>query len=162
MGGTVEIVPILAAVAIVPVLRMIGEPATPMWMLVLPAALSLYGLYQVFGAVRTPPSLALLAGTAAVSVGIGALRGIVRRDDFAFVGYTAVIGGLWALNLATKLGANLALHDIDPKPAGSAGTGLLLPVGLGLLSEGVIGYHGALGGHRPRWSRSRRATAPVG
>jgi hypothetical protein len=150
MSGPVEIVVILAAVAFVLVRRMIGEPAKVRSMLVVPAALSAYGLYEVVGAGRTPASLAFLVGTAAISVVIGALRGLsvrmTRRDGYAFIRYTAVTIGLWVLNLALKFGANLLAHGVDPK---NTAAGFLLPVGLGLLAEGLVVYYRALRGNHP-------------
>lgn len=167
MSGPVEIVLVLAAVGYVLVRRLTGERANGMRLVILPAALSVWGLYEAFGAPRTARSLAFLIGNGVISVAIGALRGvtvrITERDGFAFVRYTAVTIGLWALNLAIKLGANIALHGINPKDAGTASTSLLLPVGLGLLVEGlVVCYRAQRGNHRVTWSRPRRDGAGIG
>ncbi|MCW2947502.1 MAG: hypothetical protein JWR24_4219 [Actinoallomurus sp.] len=148
MSGPVEIVLIVAAVGYVLVRRVMGEPAQAKRMLVLPAVLSLIGLSDVSGEVKTPLPLLLLVATAAISVILGALRGasvrISQRDGLAFVRYTGVTVVLWVVNLAIKFGANLTLGAIDLKDAGAVGNSLLLTLGLGILAEGLVVLYRAL------------------
>jgi hypothetical protein len=148
MSGPVEIVVILAAVGYLLVRRVMGEPAQVRRMLILPAVLTLIGLSDVSGDVRTPLSLTFLVGTAAVSVVLGALRGlsvrISQQGGIAFIRYTVITIILWVVNLAIKFGANLALRVIDPKDAAAVGNSLLLTLGLGILAEGLVVLYRAL------------------
>lgn len=160
MSGPVEVVVILAAVCYVLARRMMGEPTQAKRMLVLPAVLSVIGLSDVSGHVKTPVSLLFLVATAAVSVVLGALRGvsvrISRRDGLAFVRYTGVTVVLWVVNLAIKFGANLLLGGIDRTDAGGVGNSLLLTLGLGLLAEGLVVLYRALrAGHPVMWAQGR-------
>jgi hypothetical protein len=160
MSGPVEIVLIVAAVGYLLVRRVLGEPAQAKRMLVLPIVLSLIGLSDVSGQVGTPQSLLFLAGTVAMSVVLGALRGasvrISQRDGLAFIRYTWVTITLWVVNLAVKFGANLILGAFDPKDAGAVGNSLLLTIGLGILAEGLVALYRALrGGHRVMWAQGR-------
>jgi len=160
MSGPVEVVVILAAVGYVLARRMIGEPAQAKRMLVLPAVLSVIGLSDVSGHVKSPVSLLFLVATAAVSVVLGALRGvsvrISRRDGLAFVRYTGFTVVLWVVNLAIKFGANLLLGGIDRTDAGAVGNSLLLTLGLGLLAEGLVVLYRALRtGHPVMWAQGR-------
>ncbi len=92
MSGPVEIVLILAAVGYLLARRVIGEPAEAKRMLILPVVLSLIGLSDVSGQVKTPLSLLFLVATAAISVLLGALRGVSvrvsQREGLAFLRYT--------------------------------------------------------------------------
>lgn len=160
MSGPMEIVLIVAAIGYLLVRRMAGEPAQAKRMLVLPAVLSVIGLNDVSGQVKSPLSLVFLVATAAVSLLLGALRGasvrISHRDGLAFVRYTGVTVLLWILNVAVKLGANLALHSLAPKDAGVAGNSLLFTLGLSILAEGlVILYRALRGNHRVMWAQGR-------
>jgi hypothetical protein len=148
MSGPVEIVVILAVVGYLLVRRVMGEPAQVRRMLILPAVLTLIGLSDVSGGIRTPLSLMFLVGTAAVSIVLGALRGlsvrISQQDGIAFVRYTVFTIVLWVVNLAVKFGANFALGVIDPKAAAAVGNSLLLTLGLGILAEGGVVLYRAL------------------
>ena len=160
MSGPVEIVLILAAVGYLLIRRVLGEPAQAKRMLVLPVVLSLIGLSDVSGEVKTPLSLLFLVATAAISVVLGALRGasvrISQRDGLAFVRYTGATVLLWVVNLAIKFGANLALGAIDPQDAGAVGNSLLLTLGLGILAEGLVVLYRALRhDHQVIWTQGR-------
>jgi hypothetical protein len=160
MSGPVEIVLILAAICFVMVRRLIGEPAQAKRMLVLPAVLAVIGLTDVSGQLKTPMAAVFLVATAAISVGIGALRGasvrISQRDGLAFVRYTWVTVVLWAANLVIKFGADVVLKAIDPKDAGAVTSSLLLTLGLGLLVEGAVVLYRALrGDHRVMWTQGK-------
>ncbi len=163
MSGPVEIVLVLTAVGYVLVRRMMGEPAQARRMLILPAVLSLIGLSEVSGEVKTPLSLLFLVATAAISVVLGALRGasvrISQHDGLTFVRYTGVTVVLWVLNLAIEFGAHLALGATDPKDAGAVGNSLLLLLGLGILTEGLVVLYRALrSDHRVMWTQSQDGT----
>ncbi|MFC4079704.1 DUF1453 domain-containing protein [Amycolatopsis samaneae] len=158
MSGPVEIVLIVAAVAYLMVRRLMGEPAQAKQMLILPAVLCLIGLTNVSGEVKTPLSLVFLIGTAVIGIVLGVLRGatvrISRRDDVAFVRYTAVTVVLWLLNIAVKAGVTYALDTFDPKDAGGVSNSLLLTLGLGILAEGLVVLYRALrGGHQVMWTQ---------
>jgi hypothetical protein len=160
MSGPVEIVLILAAVGYLLVRRMMGEPVQAKRMLILPVVLTLIGLSDVSGQARTPLSLLFVVATAAISIAIGALRGvsvrISERDGLAFVRYTGVTVVLWVVNLAIKFGANLVLGAIDPKDAGAVSNSLLLTLGLGILAEGLVVLYRALRtDHRVLWTRGQ-------
>ncbi len=160
MSGPVEIVVIVAAVGYVLARRMVGEPAQAKRMLVLPAVLSVIGLSDVSGHVRTPMSLLFLVATAAVSVVLGALRGvsvrISRRDGLAFVRYTGVTVVLWVVNLAIKFGADLVLGGIDRTDAGAVSNSLLFTLGLGILAEGLVVLYRALRADHPvMWAQGQ-------
>jgi hypothetical protein len=160
MSGPVEIVVILAAVGYVLARRVIGEPAQAQRMLILPIVLSLIGLSDVSGQVKTPLSLLFLVATAAISVVLGALRGasvrISQRDGLAFLRYTGVTVVLWLVSLVITFGANLARGAIDPKDAGAVGNRLLLTLGLGILAEGLVVLYRALrNDHLVMWTRGQ-------
>ncbi|HWC80573.1 MAG TPA: DUF1453 domain-containing protein [Pseudonocardiaceae bacterium] len=160
MSGPVEIVLILAAVGYLLLRRVMGEPAQAKRMLVLPAVLTLIGLSDVSGVVKTPLSLLFLVATGAISVVLGALRGvsvrIYQRDGLTFIRYTAVTVVLWVVNLAIKFGANLTLGAIDPKDAGAVSNSLLLTIGIGILAEGLVVLYRALRHDQPvMWSRGQ-------
>jgi hypothetical protein len=160
MSGPVEIVLILTAVGYLLVRRMMGEPVQAKRMLILPVVLTLIGLSDVSGQARTPLSLLFVVATAAISIAIGALRGvsvrISERDGLAFVRYTGVTVVLWVVNLAIKFGANLVLGAIDPKDAGAVSNSLLLTLGLGILAEGLVVLYRALRtDHRVLWTRGQ-------
>jgi hypothetical protein len=160
MSDPVEVIVILAAVGYVLARRMIGEPVQAKRMLVLPAVLSLIGMSDVSGHVKSPVSLLFLVATAAISVALGALRGvsvrISRRDGLAFVRYTGFTVVLWVVNLAIKFGANLVLGGIDRTDAGAVGNSLLLTLGLGILAEGLVVLYRALRADHPvMWTQSR-------
>jgi hypothetical protein len=158
MSGPVEIVLILAAVGYLLARRVIGEPAQAKRMLILPVALILIGLSDVSGQVTTPLSLLFLVATAAISVLLGALRGVnvrvSQREGLAFLRYTGVTVVLWVVNLAIKFGA------IDPKGAAAVGNSLLLTLGLGILAEGlaeglVVLYRALRNDHRLMWAQGQ-------
>ncbi|MEV6115243.1 DUF1453 domain-containing protein [Streptomyces sp. NPDC052109] len=160
MSGPMQIVLIVAAIGYLLVRRMTGEPAQARRMLVLPAVLSVIGLNDVSEQVKDPLSLVFLAGTAAVSILLGVLRGasvhISQRHGLAFVRYTGITVLLWVLNIAVKLGANLALHALAPKDAGVAANSLLFTLGLGIVAEGlVILYRALRRNHRVMWTQGR-------
>jgi hypothetical protein len=165
MSGPVEVVVILAAVGYVLARRLMGEPAQAKRMLVLPAVLSVIGLSDVSGHVKTPVSLLFLVATAAVSVALGALRGvsvrIYRHEGVAFVRYTGVTVVLWVVSLAVRFGANLVLGAVDRTAAGAVGEGLLLTLGLGILAEGLVVLSRALrAGHPVMWAQGRDGAPP--
>lgn len=160
MSGPVEIVLILAAICFVMVRRLIGEPAQAKRMLVLPAVVAVIGLTDVSGQLKTPMAAVFLVATAAISVGIGALRGasvrISQRDGLAFVRYTWVTVVLWVVNLVIKFGADVVLKAIDPKDAGAVTNSLLLTLGLGLLVEGaVVLYRALCSDHQVMWTQGK-------
>lgn len=160
MSGPMEIVLIAAAIGYLLVRRMTGEPAQAKRMLILPVVLTGIGLSDASGQVKSTLSLVFLAGTAAVSILLGVLRGasvrISQRGGLVFVRYTGITVLLWALNVAAKLGADLALHAHAPKDAGVAGNSLLLTLGVGILAEGlVILYRALRSNHRVMWASGR-------
>jgi hypothetical protein len=170
MSGPVEIVLIVAAVCYLLVRRLMGEPAQAKRMLILPAVLTVIGVTQLSGQVSSPTALVFLVGSAAISVVLGALRGmsvrISERDGVAFIRYTGVTIALWAANIAVKLGANFALGAIDPKAGGAASAGLLFTLGVGILAEGLVVLVRALrNDHSVVWSperdRTQRRTSPL-
>lgn len=170
MSTPVEVVLIIAAIGYLMVRRLTGEPAQAKRMLILPAVLSVIGLNDLSGHVKTPLSLGFLTATAAVAVLLGAARGasvrISQRDGLAFVRYTGFTVLLWGVNLAVKLGANLALHIAAPHDADVAGNSLLFTLGLGILAEGlVILYRALRSDHRVMWAEgqngARHQMSPV-
>lgn len=141
MSEPLEIVLILAAVGYVLVRRMMGEAAQVKRMLVLPAVLFVVGISQLGSALHSPAAIVFLLVSAALSVGIGALRGasvrVSDRGGIAFVNYTWVTVVLWVVNLVVKFGANFVFGHIDPQAA-ALGNSLLVTLGLGMLVEGLI------------------------
>jgi hypothetical protein len=142
VSGPIEIILILAAVCYVMVRRMIGEPAEAKRMLILPAVLLVIGLTSVSHDARSVVPILFLVGSGAISVVIGALRGLsVRLSDrggFAFVQYTWMTVALWGANLAVKFGGNILLRVVDPHAAAAVSNSLLLTLGAGLLVEGLV------------------------
>ena len=136
MSTPVEIVLIVAAVGYVLIRRMAGEMAEAKRMLLLPAILAVIGLSSVDDSVKSTASVVLLAGTIALSVLFGLLRGasirIYQRDGVAHMRYTWLTVLLWVLNVAAKFGANLLLGS------GEAGNSVMLTIGAGMLVEGVV------------------------
>jgi hypothetical protein len=110
--------------------------------------------------VKTPLSLLFLVATAAISVLLGALRGVSvrvsQREGLAFLRYTGVTVVLWVVTLAIKFGANLTLGAIDPKDTAAVGNTLLLTLGLGILAEGfVVLYRALRNDHRVMWAQGQ-------
>jgi hypothetical protein len=142
VSGPIEIILILAAVCYVLVRRMLGEPAEARRMLILPAVLCVIGVSNVAHDATSAVPLLFLIGSGAISVVIGALRGLsVRLSDragLAFVRYTWVTVALWVANLAVKFGGNILIRVVDPHAAAAAGSSLLLTLGAGLLVEGLV------------------------
>jgi hypothetical protein len=142
VSGPIEIILILAAVCYVMVRRMIGEPAEAKRMLILPAVLLVIGLTNVSHDATSVVPILFLVGSGAISVVIGALRGLsVRLSDrggLAFVQYTWVTVTLWVANLVIKFGGNILLRVVDPHAAAAVGNSLLLTLGAGLLVEGLV------------------------
>jgi hypothetical protein len=123
-----EIVLIIAAVCFVMFRRVTGEPAQAKRMLLLPAVLMAMGFSDVSGAEHNPAAMMFLIGTAAVSIVMGALRGLSTRlseqDGIAYVHYTGVTILLWLLSLAAKFGLNFLFQAADPHAAAAAGNSL--------------------------------------
>ncbi|PWI44877.1 DUF1453 domain-containing protein [Streptomyces sp. ICBB 8177] len=160
MSGPVEIVLVVAGVGYVLARRLMGEPAQAKRMLVLPAVLTVIGLSDLSGQVKSPISLLFLVATAATSLALGALRGwsvrISQRDGLAFIRYTGTTVALWVLNLVIKFGANLILGAVDSKDAGAVGDSLLFTLGLGILAEGAVALYRALSAdHRVMWTQGQ-------
>jgi hypothetical protein len=141
VNSSIEIVLIVAAVGYVLVRRMLGEPAEGRRMLLLPAVLAVIGLSDAQGTLNNPVQLGFLVVTVAISVLLGALRGVSihvsDRDGIVFVRYTVLTIVLWAINLAVKFGANFVLDMVDHADAATLGNTLLLTLGIGMLVEGV-------------------------
>ncbi|WP_034089543.1 DUF1453 family protein [Streptacidiphilus albus] len=155
-----EIVLIIAAVCYVMFRRVAGEPAQAKRMLLLPAVLVALGLSDVSGAGHDPAALAFLIGTAAVSIALGALRGLSTRlseqGGIAYVHYTAATVVLWLLSLAAKFGLNFVFQAADPHAAAAAGNSLLLTLGAGMLVEGAVTLNRAVGStSRVLWSKGK-------
>lgn len=160
MSGPLEIVLILAAICFVMVRRMMGEPAQAKRMLILPAVLSVIGLSDLSGQLKTPMAAVFLVATAAISVGIGALRGasvrISQRNGLAFVQYTWLTVTLWVVNLVIKFGADFVLKAADAKDAGAVSNSLLLTLGAGMLVEGLVVLYRALrSDHQVVWQEGK-------
>lgn len=141
MNGAMEIVLILAAIGYVLVRRLMGEAAQAKRMLILPAVLSVIGLTQSTGLLRSPVALLFALVTCALSIVLGALRGasvrISDRGGIAFVRYTWVTIVLWAVNLAVRFGANAVFQHVDPHAA-AIGNSMFLSLGAGMLVEGLV------------------------
>lgn len=142
MSGPIEIILILAAVCYVLFRRMLGEPAEARRMLILPVVLCAIGVASVSHDATSAVPLLFLIGSGAISVVLGAVRGLsVRLSDrggLAFVRYTWVTVALWAANLAIKFGGNVLLRLADPHAATAVSNSLLLTLGAGLLVEGLV------------------------
>ena len=142
MSGPIEVILILAAVCYVLVRRMMGKPAQAKRMLILPAVLLVIGLSNVSHDATSVVPILFLIGSGAISVLIGALRGLsVRLSDragVAFVQYTWVTVVLWVVNLAIKFGGNIVLRVVDPHAASAVSNSLLLTLAAGLLVEGLV------------------------
>ncbi|MBY8885211.1 hypothetical protein K7472_10180 [Streptomyces sp. PTM05] len=155
-----EIVLVVAGIGYVLARRLMGEPAQAKRMLILPAVLTVIGLSDLSGQVKTPLSLLFLVATAGVSLALGALRGwsvrISQQDGLAFIRYTGTTVALWVLNLVVKFGANLVLGAVDSKDAGAVGNSLLFTLGLGILAEGAVALYRALSAdHRVMWTQGQ-------
>jgi hypothetical protein len=155
-----EIVLIIAAVCFVMFRRVTGEPAQAKRMLLLPAVLMAMGFSDVSGAEHNPAAMMFLIGTAAVSIVMGALRGLSTRlseqDGIAYVHYTGVTILLWLLSLAAKFGLNFLFQAADPHAAAAAGNSLLLTLGAGMLVEGAVTLNRAVGStSRVIWSKGK-------
>lgn len=142
MSGAWQIILIVVAVGYILVRRMVGEQAEARRMLILPAVLTVIGVSDVSGDLKTPAAVGLLVVTAAISVAIGALRGatvrISARNGVAFVQYTILTVILWVVNIAIKFGANVGLRIIDPHDSAALSNSLLLTLGAGMLVEGLV------------------------
>jgi hypothetical protein len=160
VSGPIQVILILAAVCYVLVRRMIGEPAEAKRMLILPAVLLVIGLTNVSHDAASVVPILFLIGSGAISVVIGALRGLsVRLSDrggLAFVQYTWVTVVLWVANLGIKFGGNFLLRVVDPHAAAAVSNSLLLTLGAGMLVEGLVVLARAMGtDSRVIWSKGK-------
>jgi hypothetical protein len=140
MTGTVEIVLIAAAIIYVLGRRLMGEPAVGKRLLLIPAALGVFGVTQV--AVHSVTGVVFLVVSTALSVAFGLLRGMCVRtyeqNGVVMLRYTVMTIVLWAASIAARLGAGVVLGLLDPSAVREGNSGLMLAVGAGLLAEGVV------------------------
>lgn len=140
MSTPIEILLVVALVGYMLVRRLLGEPAQAKRMLLLPAVLAVIGLSSAGDVLHDSAQLGFLVVTTLVSVGIGGLRGLsIRvfvRDGIVNMRYTGMTIVLWVVNIAVKLGGNFLLSTVDPHADG--GNTLMLTLGAGLLTEGVV------------------------
>ena len=142
MSGPVEIILIVAVIGYILARRLMGEPAEARRMLILPLVLSIIGLTDLGKGSMSGIAIVFLVGSAAVSVLIGALRGLSVRvydhNGIVFVRYTWLTIVLWVTNIVVKFGGNFLLAALNPAAGHQVSNGLLLTLGPGLLAEGLV------------------------
>jgi hypothetical protein len=154
---------VLAAVGYVLVSRWHGRPVNPRRLLVLPAALTGYGLLQLTGAAGRglrATDLALIAAGVVVSAGIGVARGatvtVYVQQGRTWMRYRAATVLLWAATLAARI-AVAALSSAVGSAAATHGPAILISVGATLLTEGLVVTRRAFSATGSTWqARSRR------
>lgn len=87
-------------------------------------------------------SIGFLAGTTAISLVLGLLRGtsirVFERDGVVFMRYTVSTAVLWAVNLVIKLLGSVALGLADPAAQHATATGMMFTLGAGMVVEGLV------------------------
>lgn len=131
---------IAAAISYVLGRRLTGEPAVGKRLLLIPAALGVFGVTQV--AVHSVTGVVFLVASTALSVAFGLLRGVSVRtyeqNGVVMLRYTVMTIVLWAASIAARLGAGFVLGLLDPSAVREGNSGLVLAVGAGLLAEGLV------------------------
>lgn len=141
--SAIDILLIIVGVGYVLARRMIGQLLEIKSLLVLPVVLTGIGvsdvahLHHVDGA-----SVAVLAASVAISVGLGLVRGrtvhLGVRGGALWMRYRVSSVLLWVLNIVLKAALLPVEHAASPHAASAAGHGLLLAIGLGILAESAV------------------------
>ena len=135
-------------------------------LLVLPAALSGYGLLQLTGAagrVMHPVDIALIAAGVAIAAGMGVARGVTvtvyRQDGRSWMRYRPATLVLWAVTVAARLAVTVLSTALGGSAAVTRGPALLISVGVTLLAEAIVVSRRAFSTGGVEWqARSRRQT----
>jgi hypothetical protein len=119
--------------------RLKGQPLTSRRLLLLPAIVLVAGLYQSRDSQFSPGTLALLAVSAVITLGLGALRGatvgVYEQNGHLWYRYRWTTIAVWAVAIAVRLGISALAHTSGVVlPAGE----LMIALGLGLLGEGLV------------------------
>ena len=132
----------LALIAYLLVRKVRGQPIeTPKKLFALPVIVTVIGYGDLTHAVRTPLDITLTVIGAALSLGLGLLRGrtdkLSARDGSPFVQWGAASLILFVANVAAKLVLDL-VGIAAGGTASAAGSSLVFTFGLTLLGEAVV------------------------
>jgi hypothetical protein len=135
-----QVLAIVALIIFVMGRRLGGVPLLPKRLVLLPAVLVVYGVYQLSRHHVTPVDIALLAVEAVVAVALGLLRGITIRvyEDagrlwYRYTPWTLVV---WVASAAARIGLGIAAHLLGGDLAATASIALM--VGATFLGEAAV------------------------
>lgn len=141
--NAIDVLLIIAGVGYILARRMIGDIVQVKSLLVLPAVLTVIGLYQL-GRLHSldVESVGFVAVGVVVSLVIGVARGATvylgRRGDELWMRYRATTVALWVLNFAAKAAIIPVEVAVTGHPVADATHGLLLSIGVGILAESAV------------------------
>jgi hypothetical protein len=130
---------IAAIVVLVIGRRFAGEPLRAK-SLIIPLALTVWGLSQLRGQHLDAADLALLIVEGVVGLGLGALRGltirIYQRDGHLWMRYRWATLGVWVASIAVRFGFVFGAHLVGVHLSGNVAS--LVPLGASLLAESAV------------------------
>ena len=141
--NAIDILLVVAGVGYVLVRRMIGDIVQVKSLLILPAVLTVVGLFQLDDLHDVDvATVGFIAVGVALSVVIGAARGmtvyLAPRGGELWMRYRVATVALWVLNFAVK-GAVIPVEvAVTGHSVSDATHGLMLSIGLGILTESAV------------------------
>lgn len=123
--------------------RLAGQQLQARRMLMLPAVVTVWGVWQLDGVHLTASEAVLLGVQAVISIGLGGLRAmtiqVYLRDGVAWFRYRWLTIGLWAVTIAVRVVFAVATGALNPATSDAGIPSLLVGLGVGLLAEaGVV------------------------
>jgi hypothetical protein len=136
--GPVEILLIVAAVVYVVAGRLAGQPLQAKRLVVIPAAMTIYGLTQLAHPDAT--AIAGLVVEAAIGFGLGLLRGVTihvyEKAGHLWFRYRPLTLAVWAATIAVRVVIAFGAHAVGVNlPTAGA---LLVSFGLSLFGEAAV------------------------
>jgi hypothetical protein len=150
--------------------RFVGQQLQARRMIIIPAILTVWAVWQLDGVHSTTPEVVLLGVQAAISIGLGGLRGmsirVYLRDGVAWFRYRWLTIGLWLVTIAVRVVFAVATGALNPAASDAGIPSLLVGLGVGLLAEaGVVVARVAARGlplaERPQRQRARRRSQAI-
>jgi len=135
----VQILLIAAIVIVVIGRRFAGEPLRSK-SLIIPLALTIWGLSQLRGQHLGGADIVLLVVEGVIGLGLGAVRGttikIYQRDGHLWMRYGWATLGVWIASIAVRFAFVFGAHLVGVHLSGNVA--LLVPLGASLLAESAV------------------------
>jgi hypothetical protein len=136
----IEILLIVAVFGYVMVRRLAGEPLQARRLALLPAGLTIWGIYQLGKYHVTLFDVALLVVEVVVALGLGLLRGmtikVYEQAGHLWYRYRPATIAMWFASAAIRLGIGLGAHLLGASLAPTAS--LVLTIGVTFLGEAAV------------------------